>query len=57
MFDGIININIPILEVDNFGGGSVIMWGAISYAREAQLVHMDGNLMATRYRDEVCCPQ
>ena len=21
-----------VLEVDNFGGGSVMMWGAISYA-------------------------
>jgi hypothetical protein len=23
-----------VLEVDNFGGGSVMMWGAISYAEK-----------------------
>ena len=32
------------------------MWGAISYARKAQLVHIPGNLMAARYRDEVLTP-
>jgi hypothetical protein len=42
-----------VLEVDNFGGGSVMMWGAISYARKTQLVHIAGNLSAARYRDEV----
>jgi hypothetical protein len=45
-----------VLEVDNFGGGSVMMWGVISYARKAQLVHIPGNLMATPYRDEVLTP-
>ena len=42
-----------VLEVDNFGGGSVKIWGAISYARKTQLVHIPGNLNAARYRDEV----
>ena len=42
-----------VLEVDNFGGGSVKMWGAISYARKTQLVHISGNLNVARYRDEV----
>ena len=45
-----------ILEVDNFGGGSVKMWGAISYARKTQLVHIPGNISAARYRDKVLTP-
>jgi hypothetical protein len=45
-----------VLEVDNFGGGSVMMWGAISYARKTQLLHIPGNLSAARYRDEVLTP-
>jgi hypothetical protein len=32
-----------VLEVDNFGGGSVMMWGA-----KTQLVHIHGNLNAAR---------
>ena len=45
-----------VLEVDNFGGGSLIVWGAISYARKIQLVHLPGNLSAAPYRDEVLTP-
>jgi len=30
-----------------------MLWGAISYARKTQLVHISGNLDAARYRDEV----
>ena len=45
-----------VLEVDNFGRGSVMMWGTISYARKTQLVHILGNLSAARYRDEVLTP-
>ena len=45
-----------VLEVDNFGGESVMMWGAISYAQNTQLVHIPGNLSAARYRDEVLTP-
>ena len=45
-----------VLEVDNFGGGIVMMWGAISYACKTQLVHIPGNLIAARYRDEVLTP-
>jgi hypothetical protein len=45
-----------VLEVDNFGGESVMIWGAIIYARKSQLVHIPGNLSAARYRDEVLTP-
>jgi len=34
----------------------VKIWGAISYARKTQLVHIPGNLNAARYRDEVLTP-
>ena len=45
-----------VLEVDNLGGGGVMMWGAISYARKTHLVHIPDNLSAARYRDEVLTP-
>jgi hypothetical protein len=45
-----------VLEVDNLGGGSVMMWGAISYARKTQLVHIPVKLNAALYRDEVLTP-
>jgi hypothetical protein len=31
----------------------MMVWGAISSAQKTQLVHIPGNLSATRYRDEV----
>jgi hypothetical protein len=45
-------------EVEKVDGGSVMMWGAISYARNTQLVqvHIPGNLNAARYRVEVLTP-
>ena len=33
-----------------------MMWGAISYDRKTQLMHITGNLSAARYRDEVLTP-
>jgi hypothetical protein len=36
--------------------GSVMIWGAISYAINPQLVHIPGNRNAARYRDEVLTP-
>lgn len=45
-----------VVERDNFGGGSVMMWAAISYARNTQLIHIQGNLNAVRYRDEIIRP-
>ena len=43
-------------EVNNFGGRSMMMWDAISYARTNQLVHIPGNLNGARYKDEVLTP-
>ena len=45
-----------VVGVDNFGGGSVMMWAAISYARNTQLVTVQGNLNVVRYRDEILKP-
>lgn len=42
-----------IRQVDRFGGGSVMMWAAISWNRRTPLVHVQGNLTALRYRDEI----
>ena len=42
-----------VQEVDSFGGGSVMMWAAISNDRQIDLVHVPGNLTAVRYRDEI----
>jgi hypothetical protein len=43
-------------ELNNFGGGNMMMWGAISYARTHQLVHIPDNLNGARYKDEVLTP-
>ena len=42
-----------VLEVDSFGGGSVMMWSTISNDRKIDLVHVPGNLTSVRYRDEI----
>ena len=38
--------NNCVAEVDRFGGGSVMMWGAISYTGRSELVLVQGNLTA-----------
>lgn len=42
-----------IQGVDRYGGGSVMMWAAISVDGRTDLVHVQGNLTAVRYRDEI----
>ena len=42
-----------VVEADRFGGGSVMVRGAISYNMRSDLVDVRGNLTAIRYRDEV----
>jgi transposase len=44
------------VDVDNHGVGSVMVWGAIYYARKTQLVPIQGNLNAARYGDEILQP-
>lgn len=45
-----------IREVNRFGGGSVMMWAAISHSGRSQLVHVEGNLNARRYCDQILEP-
>jgi hypothetical protein len=45
-----------VQEVDSYGGGSVMMWTAISNDRKTELVHVPGNLTAVWYRDEILQP-
>ena len=42
--------------MDSYGGGSVMMWAAISNDSKTELVHVTGNLTAVRYRDEILQP-
>lgn len=42
-----------IQEVDSFGGGSVMVWAAISHTGRSTLVLINGSLTALRYRDEI----
>ena len=45
-----------VQEVDSFGGGSIMMWEAISNDRKTDLVHVPGNLTAVRYKNEIRQP-
>ncbi len=40
-------------EVDRFGGGSVMVWGAIRFGWRSQLIVIDGNSTAIRYFNTV----
>ena len=45
-----------IEQVDRYGGGSVMVWAAISYNQKSNLVIIPGTLNATRYRDTILAP-
>ena len=48
--------NACVPQVDRFGRGSVMMWGAISYTGRSDLIMVRGHLTALRYRDEILRP-
>ena len=42
-----------ILESEAYGGGSLMVWGGISFGGRTELVFIDGNLNSQRYVDEI----
>ena len=45
-----------LLQHDRFGGGSIMAWAGISLHTKTPLVHIQGNLNAQRYQNEVIQP-
>ena len=45
-----------VFERDRYGGGSVMVWGGISYGVKSPLIVVPGNLTAVGYRDEILRP-
>ena len=45
-----------VRETVPFGGGSVMVWGAICGEHRSPLIRVDGNLTAQRYRDQIFDP-
>ena len=45
-----------VRQVDRYGGGSVMVWGAMSYNGRSDLVVVQGNLTANRYIDQILRP-
>ena len=46
-----------VAEVDRWGGGSVMVWGAIHSRGRTELLVLNGNLNAQRYVEEVLQPE
>ena len=45
-----------VRQVDRYGGGSVMVWGAMSYNDRSELVVVQGNLTANRYINQILRP-
>ena len=43
-------------ERDRFGGGFIIVWGGIAHRVKSQLIFVEGNMTAGRYKDEISAP-
>ena len=48
--------NTCIVEHERYGGGSVMVWGAINYAFKSELVICNGNFTANAYINQVLRP-
>ena len=46
-----------VQQVSRWGGGSVMVWGGISWRHKTQLIVVDGNLTARRYINEILEPE
>ena len=47
---------VCIMEHDRYGGGSVLMWGGISWTGKTLMVRINGTLTAQRYVEDVVEP-
>ena len=45
-----------VVEADRFRGSSVMVWGGIAHSGKTQLVNINGNLNAQKYRNDVLAP-
>jgi len=45
-----------VIECDNYGGGSVMIWGGISHQGKTELLTVQNRLNAARYCDEINLP-
>lgn len=45
-----------VVEADQFGGGSIMVWGGVSMHSKTPLVVVQGNLNARRYQQEIILP-
>lgn len=51
------NAQCCVQEVDRFGGGTVMVWGAFNGHARSRLIVVQGNLTAAGYRDQVLIPE
>ena len=49
-------MDATVRQHNQFGGGSVMVWGGFSYHHRTPLHVIDGNLTGLRYRDEILRP-
>ena len=45
-----------VLETQQFGGGSILVWAGISMHTKTQIVRVNGNLNARRYQTDIITP-
>ena len=50
-------LDICIKEHDRYGGGSVMVWGGITWEGRTRLITVTGTLTAQRYLDEIVIPE
>ena len=46
-----------VVELDRFGGGGVMVWGAVNYSFRLRLLIIHDNLTVRRYVDEILRPE
>ena len=49
-------VRATIMEHDSYGGGSVMVWGGITYDRMTDLIVIRGNMTGQRYVNEILRP-